>query len=188
MTFFSELGRRLLMLVRRHQFDRELEEEMRLHQELREQEHLGAAMSAEDDHYTERRHFGNATLTLERSRDMWGWSWLENAMQDVRYGLRQLRRSPGLTAVAVLTLALGIGANTAIFTLIDAVMLTSLPVVNPGQLYRLGDNNNCCVMIGTQNEGSFVLYSYPLYENLRDHTPEFSQLAAFESYLSDLSV
>src|SRR6516225_5394422 len=188
MTFFSELGRRLLMLVRRHQFDRELEEEMRLHQELREQEHLGAGMSAEEAHYTARRHFGNATLTQERSRDMWGWSWLENAMQDVRYGLRQLRRSPGFTAVAVLTLALGIGANTAIFTLIDAVMLRSLPVANPGQLYRLGDNNNCCVMIGTQNGGSFVLYSYPLYEHLRDDTTDFSEVAAFQPFLSDLSV
>jgi hypothetical protein len=90
--------------------------------------------------------------------------------------------------VAVVTLALGIGANTAIFTLVNAVMLQTLPVTNPGQLYRLGDNNNCCVMTGTQNDGSFVLYSYPLFEDLRDHTPEFSQLAAFESYLSDLSV
>jgi hypothetical protein len=71
---------------------------------------------------------------------------------------------------------------------VDAVMLKSLPVANPKELYRLGDNNNCCVMVGSQNGGSFVLYSYPLYEDLRDHTPEFSQFAAFESYLSDLSV
>jgi macrolide transport system ATP-binding/permease protein len=127
-------------------------------------------------------------VTEERSREIWGWSWLESTVQDVWYGLRQLRRSPGFTAVAVVTLALGIGANTAIFTLVDAVMLKSLPVADPGQLYRLGDNNNCCVMIGTQNGGSFVLYSYPLYTELRDHTPEFSQLAAFQSSLSDLSV
>ncbi|PYU43261.1 MAG: ABC transporter substrate-binding protein, partial [Acidobacteria bacterium] len=86
----------------------------------------------------------------------------------------------GFTAAVVLTLALGIGATTAIFTLIDAVMLKFLPVANPRQLYRLGDNNGCCVMVGTQNGGSFVLYSYQLYENLRDHTPEFSELAAFE--------
>src|SRR6266403_1566588 len=91
-------------------------------------------------------------------------------------------------AAVVLTLALGIGANTAIFTLIDAVMLRSLPVANPRQLYRLGDNNSCCVMVGTQEGGSFVLYSYALYENLRDHTPEFSELAAFEPWTSDLSV
>src|SRR6516162_6300048 len=163
MTFFSELGRRLLMLVRRHQFDRELEEEMRLHQELREQEHLGAGMSAEEAHYTARRHFGNATLTQERSRDMWGWSWLENAMQDVRYGLRQLRRSPGFTAVAVLTLALGIGANTAIFTLIDAVLLKTLPVKSPGELVLLGSKNR------TGGETDYTFY-YPVYQELREQT------------------
>src|SRR5438093_13304600 len=109
-------------------------------------------------------------------------------IQDVRFGLRMLAKNPGFTAVAVITLALGIGANTAIFTLIDAVMLKSLPVANPKQLYRLGDNNNCCVMVGTQNSGSFVLYSHPLYEYLRDSTPEFSELAAFEPWTSDLSV
>src|SRR5207247_2349458 len=101
---------------------------------------------------------------------------------------RILRKSPCVTAVAVLTLALGIGANTAIFTLIDAVMLKALPVPSPMQLYRLGDNNSCCVMVGTQEGGSFVLYSYALYENLRDHTPEFSELAAFEPWTSDLGV
>ena len=109
-------------------------------------------------------------------------------IQDLRYGLRMLVRNPGFTTVAVMTLALGIGANTAIFTLVDAIMLKSLPVANPKQLYRLGDNDNCCVMIGTQNGGSFVLYSYQLYEYLRDHTPEFSHLAAFTPFLADLSV
>src|SRR5437588_9434527 len=109
-------------------------------------------------------------------------------LQDLRYGLRMLTRNPGLTAVAVLTLALRIGANTAIFTLVDAIMLKSLPVANPKQLYRLGDNDNCCVMIGTQNGGSLVQYSDPLYEYLRDHTPEFSHLADFTPFPADLSV
>src|SRR5438093_7032976 len=109
-------------------------------------------------------------------------------IQDVRFGLRMLAKNPGFTAVAVITLALGIGANTAIFTLVDAIMIKSLPVANPKQLYRLGDNDNCCVMIGTQNGGSFVLYSYQLYQYLRDHTPEFSDLAAFTPFLADLSV
>ena len=109
-------------------------------------------------------------------------------IQDVRFGLRMLAKNPGFTAVAVITLALGIGANTAIFTLVDAIMIKSLPVANPKQLYRLGDNDNCCVMTGTQNGGSFVLYSYELYEYLRDHTPEFSHLAAFTPFLADLSV
>ena len=67
-------------------------------------------------------------------------------IQDVRYGMRRLRQSPGFTAVCVITLALGIGANTAIFTLADAVMLKSLPVKKPGELYRLGNNDSCCVI------------------------------------------
>ena len=111
---------------------------------------------------------------------------MTSLFQDVRYGLRMLAKSPGFTAVAVITLALGSGANTAIFTLVDAVMLRSLPVARPQQLYRLGDTNNCCVMTGTQ--GSFVLYAYPLYEELRDHTPEFSELAALTPFLTDLSI
>jgi predicted permease len=113
---------------------------------------------------------------------------MSTLFQDLKFGLRMLVKNPGFTAVAVLTLALGIGANTAIFTLVDTVMLRALPVANPGQLYRLGDDNNCCVMTGTQNGGSFVLYSYPLYEDLRDHTTEFSELAAFTPFLTDLSV
>jgi predicted permease len=188
MNWFREHGRRLWMLTHRRQFDADLQEEMRLHREMREQEQIERGLSPKEAHYAAQRRFGNDLVLREESRDMWGWSWLENTLRDVRYSLRQLRRSPGFTSVVVLTLALGIGANTAIFTLVNAVMLKQLPVANPGHLYRLGDNNNCCVMVGTQNGGSFVLYSYPLYEDLRDHTPEFNDLTAFRSSLSDLSV
>ena len=87
--------------------------------------------------------------------------------------------------MAVITLALGIGANTAIFTLVDAVMLKTLPVSNPKQLYRLGNGDNCCV-IG-QLQDNWGIYSNSLYQQFRDHTPEFSQLAAFQADLSSLS-
>jgi len=105
--------------------------------------------------------------------------------QDLRYGWRILAKSPGFTIVAVLTLALGIGANTAIFTLVDAVMLRSLPVASPKQLYRLGDRENCCVLGGFQDD--WAIYSYSLYKQFRDHTPEFSEMAALQGGLQELS-
>jgi predicted permease len=98
---------------------------------------------------------------------------------DVRFAVRRLRQQPGFTVVAVLTLALGLGANIAIFTLLHAVMLRSLPVTRPGELYRLGDTLNCCVNSGLQT--SYSLYSYPLYSQLRDELKEFQDLAAFQA-------
>ena len=111
---------------------------------------------------------------------------MESLLQDVRYGLRVLRRSPGFAAVAVITLALGIGANTAIFTLVHAVMLKSLPVANPEELYSLGDFQTCCDTTSPQD--NFSLYSHALYKQLRDDTPEFSELAAFQTWLDSWSV
>ena len=98
---------------------------------------------------------------------------------DVRYALRQFAAAPGFTATAVLTLALGIGATTAIFTLVHAVLLKSLPVAKPGELYRIGDVENCCINGGLQDKWS--LFSYDKYKTFRDNTPGFIELAAFQS-------
>src|SRR5271154_1537897 len=111
---------------------------------------------------------------------------LSDMMNDFKFAFRQLAQSKGFTLTAVLTLALGIGANTAIFTLVDAVMLRSLPVADPQRLYRLGDDDNCCVIGGTQSH--FSIYAYPLYVYLRDHTPEFEQMAAFQGGPSRVGV
>ena len=100
-------------------------------------------------------------------------------LQDIRYALRQLRKSPGFTLTAVLTLALGIGANTAIFTLVHGILMRSLPVADPAQLYRIGDTDNCCVNGGFVSEaGDFDIFSHDLYLHLKSSAPEFEHLAA----------
>ena len=104
---------------------------------------------------------------------------MNTLLQDLRYAMRQLRMSPGFTATAVLTLAIGIGATTAIFTLVHAILLKSLPVTNPAQLYRIGDSQECC------NDGwedsDWGLFSYPLYQRLSAAAPEFEETAAFQA-------
>jgi predicted permease len=108
-------------------------------------------------------------------------------LQDLTYGLRQLRKSPGFTAVAILTLALGIGANTAIFTLVHAVMFQPLPVKDPGSLYRLGTKMaDCCMSGGLQ--GEWDLFSTSLYKHFEQQTPEFEQLAGFEGRSTQISI
>ena len=106
--------------------------------------------------------------------------------EDLRVALRRFRHQPGFTLVVVVTLALGLGANTAIFTLVDALMLRSLPVEHPEELYRLGDTNNCCVNTGFQ--GSFSLFSSRLFEHLRANDAGFSALAGFQAATVPLGV
>jgi predicted permease len=110
---------------------------------------------------------------------------MSTLIRDVRYALRQLRKSPGFALTVILTLALGIGANTAIFTLVHAILLRSLPVANPSQLYRIGDNNQCCVDGGYPEDasktGDFSIFSFDLYQHLKQSAPEFEQLAATQA-------
>jgi predicted permease len=103
-------------------------------------------------------------------------------MPDLKLALRQFAKAPGFAITVMLTIALGIGANVAIFTLVHAILLRSLPVTNPATLYRIGDLDDCCVNGGFINDdGDFDLFSYDLYRELQTNTPEFEQLAAFQS-------
>src|SRR3989440_4876630 len=104
---------------------------------------------------------------------------MQKLLGNLRYVLRQFRLSPVFTIAAMLTLALGIGGTTAIFTLIHAVMLRSLPVSDPGSLYRIGEGDDCCVEGGPQDR--WGMFSFPLYERLKTETPEFEQVAAFQA-------
>ncbi len=137
----SEIRRRFFYLFHRNRLARELEEEMRLHAQLRGEKMQEQGVDSEEALYAARRQFGNMTLLKEVSRDMWGWTSLEQLIHDVRYALRQLRRSPGFTAVVLATLALGIGGDTAIFSLLHAVLLRSLPFRDPDRLVTVWQRN-----------------------------------------------
>ena len=178
--WLTSFGRRLLMLLRCSQFDADLDEEMRLHRELREQEQIERGLSREEARCAAQRRFGNDMILREVSREMWGWNSVEQLVQDLRYGARQLRLSPGFTAVAVLSLALGIGANTAIFQLLDAVRLRSLPVQNPQELAEIrivGGNGGMGI-----NPSGYQQLTRPIWEEIREHHEPFSQVFAWSAY------
>jgi predicted permease len=124
-------------------------------------------------------NLGNLMLQEERFYEASRWAWLDQLRQDIRYSIRQLRNAPGFTLTAALTLALGIGATTAIFTLIHAVLLKSLPVAQPEQLYVIGDAKHTGVYSGMAVD--WDIFSYDLYKHLRDHTDGFEELGAFQA-------
>ncbi len=152
--------RRFLNLFRHHRLEAEIREEIEFHR----------AQSSGT--------FGNATLVTDRMRDASTIAWLETLAQDIRYGVRQLLKSPVLLAVAVVSLALGIGANTAIFTLINAVMLQMLPVHDPTSLVLFNDDISTGVYDGDNLPSD--IFSYPSFLYLRAHDDSFKDLCAFK--------
>jgi|SRR5579875_1383993 len=134
MNNVREWARRIAILLRRHKFDLDMDEEIRAHLALKERELQQGGLSPAEAHAEARRQFGNSLALRESSRDSWGWTLLEHLAQDLHFAFRKFRKSPAFTAVAILTLALGIGANSAIFSVVDAILLRPLPIRNPSQV------------------------------------------------------
>src|ERR1700693_352151 len=175
MNWLGELRRRLQFLFHRKRFEQDLADEMNLHLELRAAENSPAA----------RQRFGNLTQLAETSRGVWGWTFLDTLVQDVRYGLRTLAANPGFMATAVLSLALGIGANTAIFSMLNAMMLRSLPVEDPHRLVQLQSFGWPPVLPARSPEG---YYTNPIWEQMRDRQQAFSGMLSWSTDRFDLSV
>jgi predicted permease len=169
--------RRFVNLTRSDQLSRELDREFAHHMAERRDELMKSGMNARDAEAGARRKFGNATLQKERTRDVNLIAWLETCVADIRHAFRALRRSPAFALVAILSLGLGIGANTAIFSLINAVMLKSLPVQHPEQLaaVAMGD------FFADHN------FSNPLWEQVRDHQDMFAGAFATAETRFDLT-
>ena len=167
---------------RREGANREMDAELRSHIEMHAEDLMRAGVPRREAFRQAHLAFGGLESAKEECRDALGISFLESIVQDLRFALRLMRKNPGFTAVAVVTLALGIGANTAIFTLVQGILLRSLPVANPSQLYRVGDRMDCCYYDTVQNsDGDFDLFSYDLYKRFKESAPEFEQLAAVQA-------
>ncbi len=177
----SDLIFRLRSLFRRSAVENELDDELRFHLEQQVEKHVRSGLTPEDALRQTRLEFGGLGRVKEDCRESRGITFLETATRDIRYAFRQLRRTPAFTITVLLTLALGIGANAAIFTLVNAMLLKKLPVADPASLVRLGDNSDCCVGSGFRNDGNFALFSTDAYEQLKKNAPEFEELAAMQA-------
>ena len=180
---FGELKRRLQMLLHRGQFQRDLDDELQLHVTLRREQRIAAGLSPEQAHRSAALRFGNPTRIREQSTMEWGWNGLEAFLQDALYGLRSMLRTPAITIVALISLALGIGANTAIFSFLDAILLRSLPVKDPQRLVKLGDQDWSGI---ADAFACTELYSYPFYLQLRKKNAVFSDTAALFSLMNNV--
>ena len=169
---FYVLPLRLRSLFRRNQVEKELDEEMQYHLERQIEQNIAGGMRPDEARYAALRAIGGIEQRKEECRDMRRLNLIQNLLQDFRYAGRMLRKSPGFTAVAILSLAFGIGANTAIFQLVDALRIRSLPVVSPEQLaeIRIGERSNR----RGQFNGRLSSLTNPLWEKIHDQQQAFA--------------
>jgi predicted permease len=174
MEWLAELWRRAKYLFGAREFEADLEDELEFHLQLKQAENQERGLQPAEARAAAIRQLGNRTLLKEESRRMWIWSWLEAGWQDTRHAFRLMRRNPGFTLIAVASLALGLGANTVVFSVLDALLLKPLPIARPEQVYFVN---------GTREPWQ----SYPNYLDLRDRNSSFESLFAYSTDPMSLS-
>jgi hypothetical protein len=167
----TKIWRAFLDLIRRNRAERELDEELQFHLRNQIEQNVERRMNPEEARYAARRLFGGVEQVKQRCRDLRGVNLIESALQDIQFGFRQLWRNPGFTAVAIITLALGIGANTAIFSVVNAVLLQPLPYPNPGRLVYISEF--------WPREQPAHRVATPDFANWLEHNRVFEALAAY---------
>jgi macrolide transport system ATP-binding/permease protein len=166
---------------RRERAIRDFDEELESHIALHAEDNVLAGMTPAEARRAAVLKLGGVEVARQARREGVMVVLMENLFQDVKYAVRQLRKTPGFTITAVLTLALGIGANAAIFTLVNAVLLKNLPVADPKTLVHVGDNAGCCIVGEPWTDGDATLFSMDAYEQLKKSVPEFQELAAMQA-------
>jgi predicted permease len=174
-----KLLRRLHYWVHQRRIERELQEEIELHRSMKQEELERSGLSSEEAAIRSRRALGNALLSRENARGIWISDWMDQLWQDIRYGVRQLRKSPGFTVTVVLTLAIGIGANSAVFSMVNGILLEQLPFNDPQQLVLMSEL--------LPNAPAKFGVSPPDFEFIRQNAQAFSSMAAYRTVSYELS-
>src|SRR5262249_37010797 len=172
MAMLNKLRLRLRAFFYKSKMEEELDEEVRFHLEREIEENIARGMSPEDARFAALRSFGGVERVKEESRDERGIRLMEELWQDLRYGARMLLKNPGFTASAVVTLALGIGANSAIFSVVDALLLRQLPYRAPDKLVQVWETD-------AKRGNNAMTASYPNFADWRDQNHVFEQIAAY---------
>ena len=180
MSFIGESWRRFIFLLRRRQMEHDLSEEMRQHAALKAQKNVAAGMTAEEADLAAKRQLGNSTRQREESRQSWGFPVLESIAQDIRYGLRGLRKSPVFSIIATLTLALGIGAATTIFSIVNAVVLQPLPYKDSSRMVHIWT-------VGGDFPEFQMGQSFPNMNDIKAQSHSFSATTVYEPARKNLT-